>query len=270
MHAGSIGNYLTSLNGYFRDNLVEPVALGRLVNDALHALAARQQSTSTAPKSVLIPARTVFEIYEHAKQLMAAGSFSAMVPIRNACATIFSFLFFNRSGTTRTVLRKDVTICGKSIVYCERHAKGKAHLTEQQLPVFVVDHPQLASFFQAYSDFLAAYCAAQSVSIPDVFFALPSEQPSTWTSATQTGWLQSSCQQVGHSPPAGFAWTSHSLRHGAAAAARAEKWEFEEISKYGGWAVGSTTLQTVYLRVPVRPCPASQFFFGWLKQRAPS
>ena len=270
VHAESIGNYLTSLNGYFRDNLVEPVALGRLVTDALHALASRQQSVKTAPKSVLIPARTVYSIYEYAKQLMAAGSLSAMVQLRNACATVFSFLFFNRSGTTRTVLRKDISVHGQSIIYCERHAKGKAHLTEQQLPVFVVDHPQLASFFQAYSDFLATYCAAQNVSIPGVFFALPAEQPSTWTASTQTAWLQSSCQQVGHTPPVGFTWTSHSLRHGAAAAARAERWEFEEISKYGGWAVGSVTLQTVYLRVPVRPCPASAFFFGWLKQRAPS
>lgn len=269
VHADSIRGYLTGLNGYFRDHLVEPVALGRLVTDALHALAVRQQSISTAPKSVLIPASTVYSIYEHAKQLMAEGSLTAMEPLRNACATVFSFLFFNRSGTTRTVLRKDFSTDGQSLVYCERHAKGKAHLTAQQLPVFVVDHPQLAAFFQGYSAFLATYCAAHSTAIPDIYFALPSEQPTAWTAATQTGWLQSACQQVGHTPPAGFAWTSHSLRHGAAAAARAEQWQFEEISKYGGWAVGSTTLQTVYLRVPVRPCPASAFFFGWLKRRAP-
>ena len=269
VHAKSIRGYLTSLNGYFRDHLVEPVALGRLVTDALHALAVRQHSVSSAPKSVLIPAATVYSIYEHATQLMAEGSLAAMEPVRDACATVFSFIFFNRSGTTRHVLRKDISTDGQSLVYCERQAKGKDHLTAEELPVFVVDHPQLAALFHSYSAYLAAYCAAHSAAIPAVFFALPSEQPSTWTAATQTGWLQSACLQVGHKPPAGFAWTSHSLRHGAAAAARAEQWQFEEISKYGGWAVGSTTLQTVYLRVPVRPCPASAFFFGWLKRRAP-
>ena len=126
----------------------------------------------------------------------------------------------------------------------------------------------MAALMDHFTAIKSAYCASQQVALPLCYFALPGEDPASWTSNTQTEWLSMAYTAVGCSPPAGFAWTSHSLRSGAACAAQAEGWSGSDLCKYGGWVVGSAALQEAYLiKVPVRPCTGSLFFFGWLKTR---
>ena len=267
LKATSLSNYLTAINSYFRDNGKQPIAQGKLVSDAVKSLAQRQQPLQPALHRVPFPATVALKIYNLAVQLMAAWQPSAMVLLRSCCATVFSFLFFNRSGTTRSVYNDDIGSRGSDLCFYERTSKGKDHLSAEDRTCYTVAHPQLATLFARFSFLRRCYCQALQQSLPPLFFSLPGETPDAWTSDTQTAWLVQSFAAVGESPPAGFTWTSHSLRSGAAAAAHAEGWTTSQLEKYGGWAPGSQALVKSYLQVPVRPCSGSHFFFGWLCDR---
>ena len=180
--------------------------------------------------------------------------------LRACCATIFCYFFFNRSGTTRGILNKDVASSGTDLLFYERHTKGKAGLDDAARTLYTASHPQMAALMGRYTAIKSAYCASQQVALPLCYFALPGESPASWTSNTQTEWLSMAYTAVGCSPPAGFAWTGHSLRSGAACAAQAEGWSDFDLCKYGGWVVGSAALQEAYLKVHVRPCTG--FFFS--------
>ena len=86
---------------------------------------------------------------------------------------------------------------------------------------------------------------------------------SRWTSAVQNAWLASALRQVQLAPPAGYSWTSHSLRSGAASAARAIGISLEVIRYFGHWARNSDTVRD-YIDPTFRPSLAASFFFGWL------
>ena len=265
--ASSLSNYLTALNSYFRDNGKEPIAQGKLVSDAVKALAQRQQATEEPSHRLPLPATVALKIYNLAVQLMSSWQPSDMVLLRACCATVFSFLFFNRSGTTRSVYNNDVGTRGSDLCFYERKSKGKDHLSDEERTCYIVAVPQLATLFERFSFLKRCYCQTTMQPLPTIYFSLPGETPDSWTSNTQSAWLAQAFAAVEESPPPGFSWTSHSLRSGAAAAAKAEGWSNSQLQKYGGWAVGSTALELSYLKVPVRPCSGSQFFFGWLCDR---
>ena len=235
--------------------------------DSLRALAARQEDTIVSAHRAPLPASVALKIYNLAVQLIHSSKLCNMSLLRACCATIFSYFFFNRSGTTRGILNKDVASSGTDLLFYERQTKGKAGLDDAARTLYTAGHPQMAALMDHFTAIKSAYCASQQVALPLCYFALPGEDPASWTSNTQTEWLSMAYTAVGCSPPAGFAWTSHSLRSGAACAAQAEGWSDSDLCKYGGWVVGSAALQEAYLKVPVRPCTGSLFFFGWLKTR---
>ena len=265
--AASLRNYLSAVNSFLRDNDREPIAQGKMVSDSLRALAARQEDTIVSAHRAPLPASVALKIYNLAVQLIHSSKLCNMSLLRACCATIFSYFFFNRSGTTRGILNKDVASSGTDLLFYERHTKGKAGLDDAARTLYTAGHPQMAALMDHFTAIKSAYCASQQVALPLCYFALPGEDPASWTSNTQTEWLSMAYTAVGCSPPAGFAWTSHSLRSGAACAAQAEGWSDSDLCKYGGWVVGSAALQEAYLKVPVRPCTGSLFFFGWLKTR---
>jgi len=80
--------------------------------------------------------------------------------------------------------------------------------------------------------------------------------------------MKSALNAVGAAPPPGYTWTSHSLRKGAASAARAIRVTLDVIRYFGGWAKNSDVVND-YIDPSVRPSPAASFFFGWLLEDAP-
>ena len=130
------------------------------------------------------------------------------------CYNFFLLLF--QQVCTRGVLNKDVASSGTDLLFYERHTKGKAGLDDAARTLYTASHPQMAALMSRYTAIKSAYCASQQVALPLCYFALPGESPASWTSNTQTEWLSMAYTAVGCSPPPGFAWTSHSLRSGAA------------------------------------------------------
>ena len=56
-------------------------------------------------------------------------------------------------------------------------------------------------------------------------------------------------------PPAGFAWTSHNRRKGAASAAYANGARLTDIQYAGGWFTNPTVLEAKYIDFTMRPSP---------------
>ena len=267
VHAANLQPYLSGINSYFRDHMQEPVALGRLVSQAKQSLATRQIDTKATLRRTFLPAEIAYKIYMFASDSLSGSSSPDVAQLRALCATVFSFLFFNRSGTTRKIYTRDLAVQQGVIYFYERHSKGKDALQDSDRTVYQVPHPHLAALLGAFLTLRSRLCHSLGASIPDLLFALPGESTAKWDSATQTSWLLTACSLVGASPPPGFTWSSHSLRSGAASAASAEGWSLEQIEHYGGWSVGSSALRKSYIDPTVRPCPGSRFFFGWLLRR---
>ena len=90
-----------------------------------------------------------------------------------------------------------------------------------------------------------------------------------WTANESTRWLQAAYKAVGHYPPPGFSWTSHSLRKGAASAANAIKISLNDIRYAGGWSTNSTVLEAKYIDFAMAPSEAAYVFFGHMKRDTP-
>ena len=74
---------------------------------------------------------------------------------------------------------------------------------------------------------------------------------------------------MGHCPPPGFSWTSHSLRKDAASAANAIKIPLNDIRYAGGWSTNSTVLEAKYIDFAMAPSEAAFVFFGHMKRDTP-
>ena len=97
----------------------------------------------------------------------------------------------------------------------------------------------------------------------------PAEETELWTANTLSGWLTAAYTAALCLPPAGFAWTSHSLRKGAASAAYAIGARLTDIRYAGGWSTNSTVLEAKYIDFTMRPSPAAWIFFGYLYRGTP-
>ena len=186
------------------------------------------------------------------------------VMFRNIVATVFAFFFFDRSGTTRAVRSPDVGVTTDTVVFYVDHQKGRSAVPESHRPRLVLRHKYFAVLLTGYLRLRDRLPAA-----PSLLFALPTDDATTWTSTVQSDWLKQAYLSVGATPPEGFAWTSHSLRIGAASAARAVGWTLEQIEYWGGWATMSKALRDSYIVPTVPPCRFAKFFFDWRLQVSP-
>ena len=266
VHASSLQPYLSAINNYFRLHHREPVALGPLVTAARQSLAKRQRTINPGPARIYLPADAVFKIFKYGYEYLQGVRPPDATAFRNIVATVFAFFFFDRSGTTRAVRDGDVSVSTDTVVFLVYHRKGKDDVPDTQRPKLVIRHQYFATLMAGY-----LRLRAQLPVVPPYFFALPQDTPESWSAKVQTDWLQQSLSLVGVFPPAGFVYTSHSLRSGSASAARAVGWTLEQIEYWGGWSLMSKALRQSYIVPTVQACPAAKFFFDWfLSVRPPA
>jgi hypothetical protein len=106
-----------------------------------------------------------------------------------------------------------------------RKSKGDQRRDTSDKLVFVVPiaaNPVLADLLDYYMQHRIAFCAKfYKRPPPDALWSFsPAEPSADWGGAfTISAWLALALLTVNTSAPAGFKWTSHSLRKGAASAA---------------------------------------------------
>ena len=273
----SLQPYLSAINRLLADNNREPVALGPLVNDAINGFHGMQRALHEEAPRVPMDADVAKEIHDDGVKIAAQAEVSepSLTVLRDALATTTSFVWFNRSETTHSLktsqlvtgTNADVALADERIWLVSDRRKGRKRLKHHQNKPIGIPLAALPELAQAIDRYKALRTAAYGVrKPPDQLWALPLDKPSSWTAAVQNKWLTSALQRVHRRPPPGFTWTSHSLRSGPASAARAIGVTIERIKHFGGWSVGSTTLEKDCLDPTVQATAGAWFFFGWLRQ----
>jgi hypothetical protein len=119
------------------------------------------------------------------------------------------------------------------------------------------------------ADFLGYFDAARNKfsagKIQNKRWAISSlHEPTTkWTADTLTAWLQRVLRVVYERPPDGFAWTSHSLREGAANATYIIGTPMQKIEFFGGWAREADVVLD-FIDPTVLPGPGAWQLCGWM------
>ena len=276
--ASSMQPYLSAINRLLQDHQRQPVAMGPMVVDALAGLAGMQVPLVNPARRAPLPASVAKQIHDLAVALSGRrlDSPAALATFRDALATVVSFQWFNRSDTTHSLREDGLTVdpvgtADRQIRPFSQSHKGKKRLALSKvrtISVPVSAHPAMASMLLAYAAARRAAYAVVRVAPPRQLWALPGDAPGGWTATVQNTWMASALAAVGATPPPGYTWTSHSLRKGAASAARAIRVTLDVIRYFGGWAVNSAVVND-YVDPSVRPSPAASFFFGWLLEDAP-
>eukprot|EP00873_Tetraselmis_striata_P046206 jgi/Tetstr1/466470/TSEL_000979.t1 len=94
-------------------------------------------------------------------------------------------------------------------------------------------------------------------------YRLPNDDLGTWTAATASEWVTAAALAVDATPPAGFCWSSHSLRSGGASAASATGLTMPTAGWLGGWAVGSGVVLN-YIVPDTMDSAGARYFFGFM------
>lgn len=207
---------------------------------------------STLPKRVPLPCQSLFRILVEGQRAAALGNRSLL----RACATVvFCALWFARAGTGAPTTPSCVSFAPDIITFTEPHFKGRQHLKPRQLSVRRTRwNAQLLEFIRT-----AWLTLAPDAGPSGSIFACP---PGQSNSSFVTEQLAIALDACGLTPPAGCAYSSHSLRAGAATAALSIKVPLPRILAYGGWASLNSALR--YMDPLVRPSEYAFLFFGHL------
>jgi hypothetical protein len=192
-------------------------------------------------------------------------------------AVCVNYSFFCRAETGARCLTADllVDIPSQQICLFVRKSKGDQRRSSTDKLVFslpTVANPVLADLMDYYTQHRYALCAKYCKRAPpDAFWSFsPSENSADWgATSIVSAWLALALQTVNTSAPAGFKWTSHSLRKGAASAANCIGAPLPVIKYLGGWAKNSSVTEGNNIDPTMTPTPAAWRFFGWLTPSPP-
>jgi hypothetical protein len=136
----------------------------------------------------------------------------------------------------------------------------------------ITANPVLADLLDYYTHHRIAFCAKfYNKPPPNAFWSFSPVEPSVvgGAAATISAWLALALLTVNTSAPAGFKWTSHSLRKGTASAASCIGAPLPVIKYMGGWAKSSYVTEGKYIDPTMTPTPTAWRFFGWLTPSPP-
>ena len=270
----SLQPYLSAVNSFFEDHGCEPCALGSLITKVRKGLAASQVTLTPGLMRAYLPARVAHKALTLAQTLKAElgptwaadpGTATRVQLFRACIAVVVLFLFFCRGGAGVECLSGDLVVSPEGgILLYHRVRKGQRGADADkkllcQLPAAA--RGDVADLLRYFDGARQVYAGGR---MPVARWAIGhKEQHAKWTADTLTTWLQQVLAAVNEQPPAGFAWTSHSLRKGATTAAYVIGVTMIKIKYYGGWSHESNVVLD-YIDPTVLPCPADWHFIGRL------
>ena len=268
--AASLQPYLSAVNRFLGNHGVQPVALGLLVASVRRGLAGAQVDTQEPPLRVPLPAEAVVAFIVKAATLMAARPVwpdppdDAVYLFRALLACAVSFLYFQRGEAGASCRTADLAPHDSGIILYARDYKGARGVPAVKRPIHQLPAASFPTLLALLRFFDAQRTALNGGTLPPFRWAITTAEPaSTWTAATLTTWLRQACAATHQAPPPGYAWTSHSLRKGAATAAYAVGVPLLKIKYCGDWAQESHAVHR-YIDVTALPTAAARQLFGWL------
>jgi hypothetical protein len=225
------------------------------------------------PERLPLPAPVALAILKRAEQLLRGVQWGALMTndimlLRACLASIASYIFFSRGECNASTKRGDLVVDSTHITLRlgkekGQHARQEGRKNTRQ--ILREDMPRVANALASF------FKGVESMGKPRAHrWALNNDEDRCeWTANESTRWLQAAYKAVGHYPPPGFSWTSHSLRKGAASAANAIKIALNDIRYAGGWSTNSTVLEAKYIDFAMAPSEAAHVFFGHMKRDTP-
>jgi hypothetical protein len=261
--------YLSCINTAHVAVGLNPPALGPAVEQARKGWRQRQISVAGTEKDkrLPLPAHAVRGMVRRASALVAQGTYkhdaAALGELRDVVAPIVTYLYFGRSDTGHAaeVLDDfaDLQVHGTDLMFYERRFKGTAAGADKRTRTFPLStRPEI---LQIVSAFLAVAPATSGY-----LWRLPKDARK-WNATVIDDMLQRVLLLVGVTPPAGYVYTSHSLRSGAASGAFSIGVDILRICDCGGWAQGSSAVYS-YIDLSWAPSPDAIYFFGHLRHNA--
>ena len=280
--ASSLQPYFSAINKFFRDHRRQPVAVGELLADARRGLEMLQHRLVPTTARLPLPAQVALDILHYANTLhetfaWTPAAFPQMQRFRACLAVCVNYTFFCRAETGARCQTGDLVVDEPSQQIClyVRKSKGDQRRDASDklvIAVPVAANPVLANLIDYYTEQRAIFCTKFYNQPPPLAFwsFSPSEPSADWGAAsTISTWLSLALLAVNSSAPAGFKWTSHSLRKGAASAASCIGAPLPVIKFMGGWAKNSSVTEGKYIDPTMIPTPAAWRFFGWLTPSPP-
>ena len=120
----------------------------------------------------------------------------------------------------------------------------------------------LARLGGAYLAARAQLCAQLGYEEPQWLFQLPGE--SAPTTRAMSAWLADVLAEERVAAPEGFAYLGHSFWAGGSSAAEAIGVPRFRGNWLGGWRLGSSVRERLYIDPSILPTPAAHALFGWL------
>jgi hypothetical protein len=188
-----------------------------------------------------------------------------------------NYSFFCRAETGARCQTGDLVVDMPSQQIClfVRKSKGDHRRDTSDKLVIAIPiaaNPVLADLLAYYTHHRVAFCAKfYNRPTHAAFWSFsPAEPSAEWGAAsTISAWLALSLLTVNTSAPAGFKWTSHSLRKGAASAASCIGAPLPVIKCMGGWAKNNSVTEGKYIDPITTPTSVAWRFFGWLTPSPP-
>ena len=288
--ASSAQPYFTAINRVHEDaGLPAPARSSHWVSSARRSWQLHQRAVAALNHRMPIPASVVLQLLNVALSLPIDPAGVVHAPehlrlLRSFTVIVWDFLTFSRSQAGVQLLRQcvDWSADGNRLHYRPTSMKGKilapdtAVSFELHLDWFLSVRVLLcrwwASADRAWARAAppctpATLLGAQAAAAEEArafAFALPGEGAPDRPAQLLNSWMAAALQHAGIRPPAGVSWSSHSLRSGAASAARAVGVPEHIIAHRGGWAQDSSALRRRYIDPSIQPSPAAGMFFGWL------
>jgi hypothetical protein len=227
------------------------------------ALEARAAPSGQSDQRVGLPASVASRCLDLANRRTVSS-----VLLRAFVYVGFGFALMARSDTDINLQRQDVELTPSRIFVRLRREKGQAtNAIRRRLEIPRAAVPGLYDALLLWQQVQqGAFDAARRTCPADnSFWRLPCDDAAAWTSSSAvcSAWVQLACTTLHEAPPDGDAWSSHSLRIGAASAANALDVNLLKIKDWGGWALASGAVMR-YIR-PVIGDAAAQRFFGWMR-----
>lgn len=260
VRAKSLKPYLAAINTLHADLEMERPAVGRRIERFRRGLA-HEQGRSRKAARTYVPAWVIGKAHDVGlaltdDELSTAGGKRLLQAI---VATVFTFCFAARGGSGTALMASDVRPSSAGLhvtlgVEKTRHAASVSRV----LTLDVDRIPGLERLLQRWE--------AVRGDVPEnySYYALPGQ--SSFPSTQVDTWLKQVLDHVGATPPAGEAWTGHSLRIGAASAMDAEGVSLRRICHLGGWAAQSAAVKD-YIDPTCPHSDAGRRYFAWLLPR---
>ena len=275
IHADSMGQYLAAISKA-HEHCGFPIPLQDApISKTIQGLARLQKQVYSEDEVMYLPAEhaataldwAVLQI-PHISRLSTqpvkswrAADKTLVSQFRDSLALVFNLEDFGRGATQHQMKASDIGMddAGR-VVFRLRHVKGRSGKKTNllyQWPPDIVDG--LTPVLRAFIDLRAA----TKWPAKGLFWRVPWER-AKWDTNGYDTMLRRCLLQHGVAAPAGFSFSSRSLRSGAVSNSTAIGVAMEKIRYCGGWSVTSAVPETKYLD---RTCPATNAawrFFGWM------